>query len=147
PVIPGKLSPENAAYVIETLALATDLCLKKTAAALVTGPVHKSNINAAGITFSGHTEFLAKQAHVPHTVMLFVIDQLKIALATTHLPLAKVPSAITKESLSATLSLLHHSLIHTFNISKPCILVSGLNPHAGENGHLGHEEIATITPT
>jgi 4-hydroxythreonine-4-phosphate dehydrogenase len=143
---PGLLRPENATYVLQTLEQAASLGLKQQASAIVTGPVHKSIINQAGIHFSGHTEFFADYCSVEHTVMLFVLDQLKIALATTHLPLAQVPTAITKERLQLTLSILHHELQHRFGLATPHILVCGLNPHAGEAGYLGHEEIETIAP-
>lgn len=145
-VEPGKLNPANADYVLRTLQLASQYCLDKQASAIVTGPVHKSIINEAGIEFSGHTEFFAKMCGVPHTVMLFVVDQLQVALATTHLPLAKVPKAITKERLRLTLSILQAELKRQFHIAAPRILVCGLNPHAGEGGYLGREEIEVITP-
>ena len=142
----GVLNAANAKYVIQTLEQATDLCLAKHAHAIVTGPVHKGIINQAGIPFTGHTEFFAKYTHVPHTVMLFVVDQLKVALVTTHLPLAKVSSAITPERLKVTLAILQSALKNQFGISSPKILVCGLNPHAGEDGYLGREEIDTIAP-
>lgn len=146
PVLPGQLVKQNATYVISTLEKATQLCQEKTATAIVTGPVNKAILNEAGIAFSGHTEFFAHVCRVPHTVMLFVVDQLKIALVTTHLPLAEVPSAITKKRLELTLSILNESLKHTFGIAHPRILVCGLNPHAGEGGYLGREEIDIISP-
>lgn len=142
----GKLNTQHAAYVIETLEKAAALCLEKKAAAVVTGPVNKSIINEAGIAFTGHTEFFAQQAHVDHTVMLFVVDQLKVALATTHLPLSEVPKAIQKERLRVVLSILSDGLKKQFGIAAPRILVCGLNPHAGENGYLGREEIEVISP-
>jgi 4-hydroxythreonine-4-phosphate dehydrogenase len=144
--VPGQLNPANAPYVIRTLEKAAELCTHKRAGAIVTAPVHKGVINQAGIAFTGHTEFFAAYCHVPLTVMLFVIDQLKVALATTHLPLAEVPSAITQERLQATLSILQAELKQKFHIHSPHILVCGLNPHAGENGYLGREEIEIITP-
>ncbi|MBX3708166.1 MAG: 4-hydroxythreonine-4-phosphate dehydrogenase PdxA [Gammaproteobacteria bacterium] len=143
---PGKLDPLNAEYVIQTLQVAVKLCEKKIAGAVVTGPVHKGVMNHAGIAFTGHTEFFAQSCHVPHTVMLFVTHQLKVALATTHLPLAKVPLAITKERLRTTLVILHDGLARHFQISSPHILVCGLNPHAGESGYLGREEVDIIAP-
>lgn len=143
---PGRLNPANADYVMRTLESAAAMCLKKTAQALVTGPVHKEIINQAGITFTGHTEFFAHYCHVPYTVMLFVVDQLKVALTTTHLPLAEVPKAITKERLQSTLLILNNELKRCFHIHSPRILVCGLNPHAGEGGYLGREEIEIITP-
>ena len=142
----GKLNVANAPYVIETLELAASLCQKKSASALVTGPVHKGIINKAGIPFIGHTEFFAHFCGIPQTVMLFVVDHLKIALQTTHIPLAHVSKAITKETLRSTLSILNQSLKTYFNIKTPRILICGLNPHAGENGFLGMEEIETIIP-
>lgn len=145
-VTPQTLNPENSDYVINTLKLATDICLKKQAASIVTGPVHKGVINEAGIPFSGHTEFFATCSNVSHTVMLFVVDKLKVALATTHLPLKDVPDAITEKSLEATLSILHSELKRQLHLTSPRILVCGLNPHAGENGYLGKEEITTISP-
>lgn len=145
-VIPGKLNPQNAHYVLHTLEMAADICLAKKADSLVTGPVHKGVMNEAGIVFSGHTEFFARYCKVAHTVMLFVVDQLKVALATTHLPLAEVSKSITKESLRATLTILHAELKRQFNLPSPTIYVCGLNPHAGEQGYLGREEIDTISP-
>lgn len=145
-VIPGLLNPDNSPYVIQTLKTATTICLQKQAAAVVTGPVHKGVINQAGIPFSGHTEFFAEQAGVKQTVMLFVVNEMKVALATTHLPLAEVPRAITKEKLKSILRILHQALKEPFQISSPHIGICGLNPHAGENGYLGREEIDVITP-
>lgn len=142
----GKLNPHHAGYVIQTLEKAAALCIEEKAAAVVTGPVNKSVINEAGIAFTGHTEFFAQQAGVDHTVMLFVVDQLKVALATTHLPLSEVPKAIQKDSLRVVLSVLREGLQAQFGIASPRILVCGLNPHAGENGYLGREEIEVISP-
>jgi 4-hydroxythreonine-4-phosphate dehydrogenase len=144
--LPQKLNVSNADYVIRTLKMAASLCTKKSVEGLVTGPVHKGIINQAGIPFTGHTEFFANYCHVPYTVMLFVVDQLKVALATTHISLANVPKAITKERLHATLSILHEALKQKFRIETPRILVCGLNPHAGEGGYLGQEELEIITP-
>lgn len=141
----GKLDPQNAPYVLNTLKLAVDTCLQHKAHALVTGPVHKALLNQYQ-PFSGHTEFLGKYCHVKKTVMLFVVDKLKVALATTHLPLQKVPQAITKQMLKETIDILHQSLLSDFNLQHPKILVSGLNPHAGENGLLGSEELDIIKP-
>lgn len=145
-VTTGKLNSNNVPYVMKTLRLAAKLCFSQQADALVTGPVNKSVINQAGVSFSGHTEFLAEAAHVSLTVMLFVVDHLKVALLTTHLPLADVSKAITRERLSATLMLLHDELTKKFHIISPRISVCGLNPHAGEGGYLGREEIDIITP-
>lgn len=144
--IPGKLNIRNAAYVINTLKEAASLCLQHKAHALVTGPVQKSIINEAGISFTGHTEFFAEMAKVQKTVMLFVVDDLKVALATIHLPLKDVPSAITKERLTAVFTVFHEGLRQQFGIASPRILVAGLNPHAGESGYLGQEEINIIAP-
>ncbi|MEO8401163.1 MAG: 4-hydroxythreonine-4-phosphate dehydrogenase PdxA [Gammaproteobacteria bacterium] len=144
--VAGQLNLENSAYVIQSLEIATDYCLKQIADALVTGPVHKGIINDAGIKFSGHTEFLATRCHATDVVMLFVTPQTKVALATTHLPLRKVSSAITTEKLISMLRILHQELIKKFNLVTPRILVCGLNPHAGESGHLGREEIDIIEP-
>lgn len=146
-VVPGQLNKANAAYVYDTLKIAANWCVRHEADAIVTGPVQKSILNDAGIIFSGHTEFFAENAAVKKTVMLFVTDAFKVALATTHLPLARVPSAITQELLFNVIEILHHDLQHKFHLAHPRILVCGLNPHAGENGYLGHEEIDVIAPT
>jgi 4-hydroxythreonine-4-phosphate dehydrogenase len=145
PAIPGKLDVLNASYVLQCLETALDNCLNPTDA-LVTGPIHKGLLNDAGIPFTGHTEFLAQRLHCPEVIMLFVIDNLKVALVTTHLPLSQVPAAITQEKLIQIIRLLDKELKYRFAIHQPRILVCGLNPHAGENGHLGREEIDTITP-
>lgn len=147
PVSTGKLNTANAAYVLDTLLLAASLCSTHTANAVVTGPVHKGILNDAGIPFTGHTEFFAQQAGVEQTVMLFVVDQLKVALATTHLPLKQVSAHITADTLKRTLRILHNGLHQQFKLITPRILVCGLNPHAGENGYLGREEIDIISPT
>ncbi len=146
PAIPGKVNIANASFVIECLTLATDLCLEKKADALVTGPVQKAVINEAGIAFTGHTEFLADRCKASEVLMLFVVDALKVALVTTHLPLSQVAKAITQEKLIKTIKLLNHELKNRFGIQQPTILVAGLNPHAGEQGHLGREEIDVIEP-
>lgn len=146
PSTAGTANVENAAYVLKCLETATDFCLEKKAAALVTGPVNKSIINDAGIAFTGHTEFLANRCRSNDVIMLFVADQIKVALVTTHLPLAQVPAAITEKKLTQTIKLLHAELQKQFALTNPKILVCGLNPHAGENGHLGQEEITTIIP-
>lgn len=146
PVVAGQLDKANADYVIRTLTTAANLCQAKKAAAIVTAPVNKEVINAAGIPFPGHTEFFAELAHVPHTVMLFVTPTMKVALVTTHLPLKNVPAAITKELVQLTLSTLRQGLKEQFQLSDPNIFVCGLNPHAGEGGYLGREEIDVITP-
>jgi 4-hydroxythreonine-4-phosphate dehydrogenase len=146
PVTPGQLDPRNAGYVLAVLDRAVDGCLSGEFAAMVTAPVNKAVINDAGIAFSGHTEYLAARCNAPAPVMLLVADNLRVALATTHLPLAAVPSAITRESLLGTLRVLQRGLQLRFGIAAPRILVLGLNPHAGESGHLGREEIETIIP-
>ncbi len=142
----GQLNSANASHVIRSLELATDYCLEKKAHALVTGPVHKAVLNTAGIPFTGHTEFLAQRCQAQQTLMLFVVDKLKVALATTHVPLIDVPKKITIEHLLRTLRLLHCELKNRFGYADPHILVCGLNPHAGESGHMGREEIEIITP-
>ena len=146
-VTPGKLNPQHANYVLETLKTAAKLCVDKKADGLATGPVHKGVINDAGIPFSGHTEFFAQVCGVPLTVMFFVVDDLKVALLTTHLPLKDVSKAITNERIEATIHILQNALQTQFGLATPRILVCGLNPHAGENGHLGREEIDVIAPT
>ena len=146
PAQPGRLDTANAAYVIDTLRLAAQCCLEGRAAGLVTAPVHKGVINDASMGFSGHTEFLAECAGVERVVMLLAAGELRVALATTHLPLAGVPEAITKPALTRTLEILHHDLQKRFGLDQPRIIVLGLNPHAGEGGHLGREEIEIIEP-
>jgi len=144
--VPGTLDPANAAYVIETLRRSASSCLSGEAGALVTGPVHKGVINESGRAFSGHTEFLAECAGVETVVMLLSAGSLRVALATTHLPLAAVPAAITDAGLERCLRVLASDLVQRFAIETPRIAVLGLNPHAGEGGHLGREEIEVITP-
>lgn len=146
PTSPGSLNAENANYVLNTLQQASELCLAGHSSALVTGPVHKGVINEAGIPFTGHTEFFAQHCGVDHVVMMLATEGLRVALATTHLPLAEVPQAITQASLTQTLNILQQSLVEHFAIKQPKILVCGLNPHAGEGGHLGREEIDIIEP-
>jgi 4-hydroxythreonine-4-phosphate dehydrogenase len=147
---PGEPDPANARSVLATLEAAVAGCLSGEFAAMVTAPVQKASINKAGIVFSGHTEFLAKRTGAPHVVMLLVGGSppraLRVALATTHLPLSAVPAAITRESLLATLRVVASDLARKFGIAKPRIAVCGLNPHAGEGGHLGREEIDVIEP-
>lgn len=145
PCRPGHLDPANAPYVLETLRRATIGCLQGEFSALVTGPVHKGNINDAGLAFSGHTEFLANLCEAD-PVMMLTAPGLRVALVTTHLPLAEVSRHITQPLLSKVLCTLHRDLVGRFNLPDPCILVCGLNPHAGESGHLGREEIQVITP-
>ena len=143
---PGHLDSANGPYVLETLCRAAASCLDRTFDALVTGPVHKGVINDAGIPFSGHTEFFAEQAGVEKVVMMLAADDLRVALATTHLPLKDVSAAISTDSLQQVLTILHRSLRDQFRIEQPRIGVCGLNPHAGEGGHLGREEIDVIEP-
>jgi 4-hydroxythreonine-4-phosphate dehydrogenase len=142
----GRLDPANAGYVIEMLERGTDACLYGGFDALVTAPVHKGVINDAGIPFTGHTEFLAQRCHAPHPVMLLAAGALRVALATTHLPLKDVPAALTRENLVQTLSVLRQDLKFRFGLDEPHVLVLGLNPHAGEGGHLGREELDVIQP-
>ena len=143
---PGLLNPANSRYVLQTLKLALQGCQDGDFGAMVTGPINKAVINDAGIPFTGHTEFLAEHTDTPRVVMMLAGGGLRVALATTHLPLRDVAAALTRESLSHTLRILHHDLVTRFGIADPHILVTGLNPHAGESGHLGREEIDVIEP-
>ncbi|KTD52829.1 4-hydroxythreonine-4-phosphate dehydrogenase PdxA [Legionella quateirensis] len=145
-VIPGQLNPENAAYVLELLTLGATLCSTGEFSALVTAPVHKANINAGGIPFSGHTEFFAQFFGVEQVVMMLACPLMRVALVTTHLPLRQVPDAINISLIIKVIDTLHHSLIQDFRILNPKIKVAGLNPHAGESGYLGREEIEVISP-
>ena len=147
PCRPGRLDVANAPYVLETLDMAIGGCAAGAFAAIVTAPVHKGIINDAGVPFSGHTEYLAAATGAPLPVMLLVGAGLRVALATTHLPLAKVSAAIEPQLLADILSIMDHDLRRLFGVRRPKILVLGLNPHAGESGHLGREEIEVITPT
>ena len=145
----GKLNRENSNYVLQLIDRALDGCQTKEFTAMVTAPVHKGVINDAGIAFTGHTEYLAEKTGAPQVVMMLVGRQtpiLRVALATTHLALKDVPAAITRESLLVTLRILHADLKSKFGITRPRILVAGLNPHAGEGGYLGREEIDVIMP-
>jgi len=146
PVEVGVLDSANAEYVLETLRVAADSVLQHKMDAMVTGPVHKGIINDAGFNFSGHTEYLAEHCSQALVVMMLATEGLRVALATTHLPLAKVPAAITQDLLDNIITILDRDLKTKFGISKPKILVCGLNPHAGEGGHLGREEIDIIQP-
>lgn len=146
PAVPGTLDPANGRYVLETLTIAVRGCQAGRFDAMVTAPVHKGVINDAGIPFTGHTEFLAELTGTPLVVMMLVGGGLRVALATTHLPLKDVPAAISRESLTDVLRILHRDLAGHFGLTDPRILVAGLNPHAGESGHLGREEIEIITP-
>jgi 4-hydroxythreonine-4-phosphate dehydrogenase len=142
---PGILNQDNAKYVLECLRLATNGCMDGTFHALVTGPVHKGVVNDAGIPFTGHTEFLAELTN-GDPVMMLATEGLRVALATTHLPLSEVSKAITPQLLKRIIPTLHSDLQKKFGIENPNILVCGLNPHAGEGGHLGSEETEIITP-
>ncbi|WP_341304470.1 4-hydroxythreonine-4-phosphate dehydrogenase PdxA [Pseudomonas sp. TMP25] len=146
-VEPGQLNVANARYVLQTLSRAAQGCLDGHFAAMITAPVHKGVINDAGIAFSGHTEFLADMTHTEQVVMMLATHGLRVALVTTHLPLKEVAAAITPERLSRVTRILDHDLRTKFGITQPRILVCGLNPHAGEGGHLGREEIEIIEPT
>ena len=146
PVIPGQLNKANAAYVLETLDRATEGCLSGEFDAMVTLPLHKGVINDSGIPFSGHTEYLADLTNARMPVMMLAADKFRVALATTHLPLKDVSAAITKQSLIDVITVLDADLRTKFGLKKPRIYVCGLNPHAGEGGHLGMEEIDTIIP-
>jgi 4-hydroxythreonine-4-phosphate dehydrogenase len=150
-VIAGKLDASNSEYVLNTLKTAASGCTNENNglgefSAMVTAPVHKGIINDAGIAFSGHTEFLAELTDTDQVVMMLVGSGMRVALVTTHLALKDVPAAITKSGLEATIRILHHDLVHKFGIQQPRILVAGLNPHAGEDGYLGTEEIDIINP-
>lgn len=142
----GTLNALNSQYVLNTLTCALDGTLSGAFDAIVTAPVHKGVINDAGIPFTGHTEFLADYTKTPQVVMMLVGGGLRVALATIHLALKNVPTAITKKSLETTIRILHHDLVTKFGLANPRILVAGLNPHAGEDGYLGREEIDIINP-
>ncbi len=144
---PGNLNPKNASYVLNTLEIATRGVIEKEFSALITGPVNKACINDAGIAFTGHTEWLQQRTKTEKVVMMLANNALKVALVTTHLPLKDVNSAITVENLNQVIKILHADLKKWFAIASPRILVCGLNPHAGEGGHLGMEEIEIISPT
>lgn len=143
----GQLDPANSAYVVETLRIAARGCLEGTFDGMVTAPVHKGVINDAGIAFSGHTEFLQELCGVERVVMMLATEELRVALVTTHLPLKDVSAAITAERLTQVTRILDGDLRRFFGVEHPRILVAGLNPHAGEGGHLGREEIDVIEPT
>lgn len=146
-VVAGQLNENNGQYVVETLRLAGEANLRGEFDAVVTGPVNKSIINKAGISFSGHTEFFAQQSNTSDVVMLLSTEGLRVALVTTHIPLAYVSKAITPERLEKVITILQQDLITKFNIPEPRIYVCGLNPHAGENGHIGKEDQLVIEPT
>lgn len=145
-VVAGQLDPLNAVYVLNTLRIAADAALSGIFDAIVTAPVHKGVINDAGIPFSGHTEFFEQRTGARKVVMMLATDGLRVALATTHLPLSAVPAAITQPLLREILTILIDELKQHFGLSKPRVLVAGLNPHAGEGGHMGREEIDIISP-
>ena len=148
--VPGKLDARNGKPVLDMLDVALAAAMAGDVDAIVTAPVQKSTINDAGIAFTGHTEYLAEKTHTPQVVMMLAgrngKQMLRVALATTHLALADVPRAITRDSLRSTLAIIHQDLITRFGIANPRILVTGLNPHAGEEGYLGREEIDVIRP-
>lgn len=142
----GKLNANNARYVLNCLDIAVDQCQLKNACAMVTGPVHKGIINDSGIAFTGHTEYLANRLGVDQVVMLLADKQWRVALVTTHLPLRQVADAVTSQRLEKCLQIVHRDLQHRFGLMNPRIMVLGLNPHAGERGHLGDEEQRMIEP-
>lgn len=146
PVTPGKLALGNAHYVLQCLDIAIESALQGWSQAIVTAPLQKSIINDAGIAFTGHTEYLADKTGTARVVMMLAAGSLRVALATTHLPLKDVAAAITRERLTQILRIIDHDLQMKFGIAQPRILVTGLNPHAGENGYLGREEIDVIAP-
>ncbi|GLX79133.1 4-hydroxythreonine-4-phosphate dehydrogenase [Thalassotalea insulae] len=147
PCIAGQLDAANGHYVVETLRIACEKNISGEFDAVVTGPVHKGLINQAGIAFSGHTEYFAYQANCSDVVMMLATEGLRVALVTTHIPLAYVSKAITPERLTKVTTILHQDLITKFGIKEPKIYVCGINPHAGEGGHLGREEIEVMEPT
>lgn len=144
--VPGRLNPANARYVLECIDTAARGCLAGDFDAMITAPAHKAVINEGGIAFSGHTEFLAELCETSQPVMLLIAGRLRVALVTTHLPLTEVSRNITPERLRRVIRVLHKGLVDLFGIQQPVIAVCGLNPHAGEGGHLGREEIDTIGP-
>ncbi len=146
PARAGRLDPVNSRYVLETLKVALEGCLDGTFDAMATAPVHKGVINDAGIPFTGHTEFLAERSGADSVVMMLAGGGMRVALATTHVAVKDVPRTLTRASLRKTLRTLHDDLVRRFGIARPRVLVSGLNPHAGEGGHLGREEIDVIIP-
>ena len=146
PVVAGRLDAANGRHVVALLDRAIDGCMAGEFDAMVTAPVQKSTINDAGIPFTGHTEYLAERTATPQVVMMLAGGGLRVALATTHLPLAEVPRALTREGLETTLRIVERDLRERFGIARPRILVAGLNPHAGEAGYLGREEIDVIAP-
>ena len=146
PVAAGTLDPANSHYVLRTLEIALAGCLDGRFDAIVTAPVNKGVINDAGVAFTGHTEFFAERTQTPQVVMMLTGGGMRVALATTHLAVSEIARHITRDGLEATLRVLHRDLVTRFGIADPCIAVAGLNPHAGESGHLGREEIDIIIP-
>lgn len=146
PVVAGQLNTANAPHVLEILTRAGQGCLDGHFAAMITAPVHKGVINQAGVAFSGHTEFLQELTGCDRVVMMLATQGLRVALVTTHLPLSAVAAAITPQRLESVIRILHTDLQQKFGIAQPNILVCGLNPHAGEDGHLGREELDIIIP-
>nr|WP_174715133.1 4-hydroxythreonine-4-phosphate dehydrogenase PdxA [Vibrio penaeicida] len=146
-VVAGELNEANGNYVLKTLERAAQGCMNDEFDAIVTGPVHKGVINRSGVPFSGHTEFFAEKSNTPLVVMMLATEGLRVALVTTHIPLAYVSQAVTEDRLEKIIEILHKDLVEKFAIKEPKIYVCGLNPHAGEDGCLGMEEIETITPT
>jgi len=145
-VNPGEPHKDNAAYILQTLDIALENVQQGYYSALVTGPVNKSIINDAGISFTGHTEYLAQKTSTERTVMMLVAGELRVSLVTTHVPLCEVPAKITASNIRETIEITRDALIHSFGIADPLLSVCGLNPHAGDGGHLGREEIEIITP-
>lgn len=145
--VAGELNEANGHYVLNTLERAALGCMEDEFDAIVTGPVHKGVINRAGVAFSGHTEFFAEKSNTPLVVMMLATEGLRVALVTTHIPLAYVSKAVTEERLEKIIAILQRDLVEKFAIASPKIYVCGLNPHAGEDGCLGREEIETISPT
>jgi 4-hydroxythreonine-4-phosphate dehydrogenase len=146
PAVAGRLDPANSAAVLRSIDVALDGCRDGTFSAMVTAPVHKGVINDAGISFTGHTEYLAERTGTPHVVMMLAGGGLRVALATTHLALSQVPSRITRRGLERTVRILIGDLVARFGLARPRVAVAGLNPHAGESGYLGREEIDVIAP-
>ena len=146
PVTAGELNPDNSQYVIDCIDKAVDMCLDKRFAAMVTAPVHKGVINDGGIRFSGHTEWIAERTRSAQPVMMLASDSLRVCLATTHLPLHQVPQNITRHGIEAVIEVMNSGISTLYGIPDPVIGVCGLNPHAGEGGHLGTEETTIIEP-
>lgn len=147
PVVPGRLEIRNVPMVLKQLDIAVQSCMRKKYHAMVTAPLHKGIINDAGHAFTGHTEYLAQKTMAEKPVMMLACDAMRVALVTTHLPLEKVPAAITQENILRVLEVLYNDLKLRFGIKSPVIAVCGLNPHAGEQGHLGRTEIDIIEPS